>query len=54
MQNKINIPQAINGDSSISQNIQINASFPNATNSQEIEKAFESLYINSSQYINKK
>lgn len=54
MQSKINIPQMINSDSSISQNIQIHASFPNANNADEIEKAFESLYINSSQYINKK
>lgn len=54
MQSKINLPQMVNSDSSISQNIQIHASFPNANNADEIEKAFESLYINSSQYINKK
>lgn len=54
MQSKINLPQMVNSDSSVSQNIQINASFPNANNADEIEKAFESLYINSSQYINKK
>lgn len=54
MQSKINLPQMVNSDSSVSQNIQIHASFPNANNADEIEKAFESLYINSSQYINKK
>ena len=54
MQSKISLPQMVNSDSSVSQNIQIHASFPNANNADEIEKAFESLYINSSQYINKK
>ena len=53
-QSKVNVPQSIPTDNSVAQNIQIHASFPNATSSKEIEKAFESLYINSSQYINKK
>lgn len=54
MQSKVSVPQSIPTDNSVAQNIQIHASFPNATSSKEIEKAFESLYINSSQYINKK
>lgn len=36
------------------QNVQIHASFPNATNSKEIEDAFHTLYINAAQYLNHK
>ena len=38
----------------IEQNIKIEANFPNVSSAIEIEKAMENLYINSSQYINKK
>lgn len=38
----------------IKQDINIQANFPNVTRAGEIEKALETLYINASQYINKK
>ena len=38
----------------IKQDINIQANFPNVTRAGEIEKALETLYINASQYVNKK
>lgn len=43
-----------NSNQQTTQQIEIQANFPNATNSREIEEALKSLYINSSQYINKR